>query len=85
MANDTKKGHKDSSIKKRLISINEAALYLGRTPHAVRHLVRNGNIPYVRVGTKRISIDLYDLERLVKKNKFCEEKKDSQITPRDDI
>lgn len=75
MANVPKKGHRDSSIKKRLISIDDAALYLGRTPHAVRHLVRNGHLPYVRVGPKRISIDLYDLERLIKKNKFCEEKK----------
>lgn len=48
----------------RLLTVNEASAYLGRTPKAVRHMIANGNIPVVREGS-RVHLDRADLDRWV--------------------
>ncbi|MGO9012085.1 MAG: helix-turn-helix domain-containing protein [Bryobacteraceae bacterium] len=48
----------------RLLSVREAACYLGRTPKAVRHLIASGAIPAVREGS-RVHLDRADLDRWV--------------------
>ncbi len=48
----------------RLLTVDEAAAYLGRTPKALRHMIANGNIPAVREGS-RVHLDRADLDRWV--------------------
>jgi excisionase family DNA binding protein len=48
----------------RLLSVSEAAIYLGRTQKALRHMVANGAIPAVREGS-RVHLDRADLDRWV--------------------
>ncbi|KQC08184.1 MAG: hypothetical protein APR62_05235 [Smithella sp. SDB] len=55
-------------ITKRLYSIKESAVYLGRTPGAVREMLWAGKMPYVRDG-KRILIDINDINEWIDKNK----------------
>jgi excisionase family DNA binding protein len=55
-------------IFKRLYSIPEAAIYLGRTVHAVREMLWAGKIPFVRDG-KRILIDIRDMDEWIEKSK----------------
>ena len=52
----------------RLLSVDEAAAYLGRTPKALRHLIANGAIPAVREGS-RVHLDRADLDRWVEMRK----------------
>lgn len=58
-------------IKKRLFTVKEAALYLGRTPHAIRELQWDGLLPAVKVG-RRIHFDLLDLEKFIESHKIKE-------------
>ena len=53
---------------KRLFTVEEASVYLGRTPWGVRELVYAGKIPFVRSGRKMF-FDLADLDAFVQKNK----------------
>jgi excisionase family DNA binding protein len=55
-------------ITKRLYTLKEAALYLGRGLHGVRDLVWNGEVPVVRNGRKMF-IDLKDLNLWIERNK----------------
>ena len=52
----------------RLLSVVEAAAYLGRTPKALRHLIASGAIPAVREGS-RVHLDRADLDRWVEMRK----------------
>jgi len=45
----------------RLLSVDDAARYLGRTPKALRHLIASGAMPVVREGT-RVHLDRGDLD-----------------------
>lgn len=53
---------------KRLYSIKEAAIVLGRSPWTVAEMVRTGTLPYVPDG-KRKFLDIHDLEKWIEKNK----------------
>lgn len=53
---------------KRLYSIKEAAVFLGRSDWSVREMLWAGKIPYVKDG-KRIFIDIIDLEVWIDRNK----------------
>lgn len=57
---------------KRLFTITEAAVYLGRTAWGVRHLIWEGTIPCVRVG-KRVHVDVQDMDKLIERNKIQED------------
>jgi len=59
-------------ISKRLYSLKESAVYLGRGLHGVRDMVWRGEIPIVRSGRKMF-IDIKDLEEYVEKNKMVYE------------
>lgn len=56
------------TIKKRLLTIKEASVYLGRSIPSVRELVWAGRLPIVREG-RRIHLDIYDLERWIEECK----------------
>ena len=47
-------------IQKRLYSINDASVYLGRSVWALREMLWAGKMPYVKDG-KRILIDIHDM------------------------
>ncbi len=53
-----------SPVLRRLLSVSEAATYLGLTPHGVRRLVWGGELPSVRVG-RFVRIDRADLDAFV--------------------
>lgn len=57
-------------VPKRLYTIDEAAIYLGRTPNAVRHMLACGYLSYVRMGKKRIFLDKADMDRLIEESKL---------------
>lgn len=48
----------------RLLSVDNAAKYIGRTPKAVRHMIANGTISVIRDGG-RIHLDRADLDRWI--------------------
>ena len=48
----------------RLMGIDEAADYLGRTPKAVRKLIEAGKLPVVRLDG-RVQLDMRDLDRTI--------------------
>lgn len=52
----------------RLLSIDRAALYIGRTPTAVREMVRCGKLKPVRHDS-RIMLDVLDLDAWIEKGK----------------
>ena len=52
----------------RLLTVDEAAEYLGRTSKALRHMIANGAIPAVREGS-RLHLDRADLDRWVELRK----------------
>jgi excisionase family DNA binding protein len=48
----------------RLLSVTDAAKYIGRTPKALRHMIANGAIPTIREGG-RIHLDRADLDKWI--------------------
>lgn len=52
----------------RLFGINEAAIYMGRTPSAIRQLINDGKIKVTRIDS-RVQIDRTDLDELIDKSK----------------
>jgi len=59
---------KDGAIQKRLYSIKEASIYLGRSVWAVREMLWAGKIPFIRDG-KRILLDIRDMDEWIEQNK----------------
>ena len=53
----------------RLLSVKDAATYLGAHLWAIRQMVRNRELPYVQIGRKHL-IDKVDLDKFVEKNKI---------------
>ena len=52
-----------------LLSIKEAAAYLGRTPYSSQHLIADKAIPVVRVG-RRVHLHRKDLDEWIEGNKY---------------
>ena len=55
-------------IPKRLFSINEAAVYLGRSVWAVREMLWAGKIPFVKDG-RRTLLDIRDMDTWIESSK----------------
>lgn len=58
--------------KKRLFSLPEAAVYLGRSTWSVRRLIWGGELPSVRAGG-RVHVDVQDMDAFIDKHKVEEE------------
>jgi excisionase family DNA binding protein len=54
---------------KRLYSLKEASEYLGRGIWAIRRMIWNGEIAYVKAGQRRILLDIKDMNDWIEKNK----------------
>jgi excisionase family DNA binding protein len=52
----------------RLLSVKEAAAYIGRTEQALQHLIHKREIIVVRKG-RRVHLDRNDLDRWIETNK----------------
>jgi len=52
----------------RLLSVKEAAAYIGRTEQALQHLIHKREIVVVRKG-RRVHLDRNDLDRWIEANK----------------
>ena len=52
-----------------LLSVKEAAIYLGRSEQAVQHLIFQKDLPVVRMG-RRVHLDRRDLDVWIEKNKY---------------
>ncbi|MDK2744630.1 MAG: helix-turn-helix domain-containing protein [Nitrospira sp. BO4] len=63
---------KQPLLTKRLYSLPEAAMYLGRSTWSIRRLIWSGELPQVRAGG-RVHVDVRDLDEFIDKNKVCEE------------
>ena len=48
----------------RMFSIRDAAIYLGRSPRAVRHLIARGTLPIVQIDSK-VQLDRRALDKLI--------------------
>lgn len=55
-------------VRPRLLTVQQAALYLGRSDKAVRFLAAQGAFPSVR-GDGRVQFDIQDLDRWIEQNK----------------
>jgi hypothetical protein len=55
-------------IQPRLLSVKQAALYLGRTEKATYNLAATGGLPTVRADA-RLMFDVQDLDRWIDANK----------------
>ena len=55
-------------VKRRLYTVEESAVYMGRTLEAMQHMIFAGKIPTVRMD-RRVFIDVRDLDRLIENSK----------------
>ena len=53
---------------RRLLTVPEAAEYIGRTVHGIRQMVRQHKIPVVRID-KKVMFDVQDLDKMIEANK----------------
>ena len=53
---------------KRLYTLSEAALYLGRSTWSIRRLIWKGDLPQVRAGG-RVHVDIRDMDVFIDKHK----------------
>ena len=56
---------------KRLYTLKEAAIYLGRSDWSVRRLIWKGLLPQVRVGG-RVQVDIKDMDAMIDKYREVE-------------
>jgi len=57
------------SVKRRLYTLKDAALYLGRPVYGVRSLIWNGKFPVIQDGRK-MYVDVNDLELYINRSKI---------------
>jgi excisionase family DNA binding protein len=58
----------NSAVKPRLLTTEQAAVYLGRTRDAVEHMIAAAKLPVVRAD-RRVFLDVRDLDRWIDSNK----------------
>lgn len=57
-----------AAVKRRLFTVEQAAVYLGRTTEALQHMIASGKLRAVRAD-RRVFLDLKDLDRWIEQNK----------------
>jgi excisionase family DNA binding protein len=60
--------HNGASAGARLLTVEQAAEYIGRTKPGMDHLIAAGKIPTVR-SDRRVMIDVRDLDKWIEDNK----------------
>jgi excisionase family DNA binding protein len=59
------------AVAPRLLTVEQAASYIGRTKASVQHMVADGALPCVR-SDRRVFLDRQDLDRWIEQNKSPE-------------
>jgi len=62
-------GREGMQMQKRLLTVEEAAAYLGRTKEAVQHMIAAGKLPTVK-SDRRVFLDIRDLDAWIERNKI---------------
>lgn len=62
-------GREGGKIQKRLMSVEEAAAYLGRTKEAVQHMIATGKLPTVK-SDRRVFLTVSDLDLWIQRAKI---------------
>jgi len=55
-------------VNQRLYTVDQAAIYLGRTKESVHHLISGGRLPTVRID-RRVFLDKKELDQLIEESK----------------
>lgn len=61
--------HLAPPVQPALLSVKDAAVYLGRSEQAIQHLIFSHELPVVRCG-RRVHLDRRDLDAWIEKNKY---------------
>jgi hypothetical protein len=64
----SKKQHENYPMVKRLLTLKDAATYMGRTVWGMRELIWKGRVPIIQDGRK-IYLDIRDLDTYIEKTK----------------
>ena len=62
-------GRGGSKMRKRLLTVEEAAIYLGRSKEALQHMVASGKLATVKAD-RRVFLDIKDLDLWIDRNKI---------------
>ena len=62
-------GREGGKMQKRLLCVEEAAEYLGRTKEAVQHMIAAGKLPTVK-SDRRVFLDVRDLDQWIERAKI---------------
>jgi excisionase family DNA binding protein len=57
-----------SPVRPRLLTVDQAAVYIGRSKEAVQHMVSSGKVPTVR-SDRRVFVDVEDLDAWIREHK----------------
>lgn len=57
-----------TAVRPRLLTVEQAATYLGRSKASVQHMVSDGSLPTVR-SDRRVFLDVLDLDRWITQHK----------------
>jgi excisionase family DNA binding protein len=63
-----KRAQDGTSVKPRLLTVDQAAIYIGRTKEAVQHMISSSKLPSVR-SDRRVFVDVLDLDAWIEDNK----------------
>jgi excisionase family DNA binding protein len=55
-------------VRPRLLTVEQAAVYIGRTKDAIQHMLASAKLPTVR-SDRRVFIDVRDLDTWIEENK----------------
>ena len=62
-------GREGGKVQQRLFTVEDAALYLGRTKKGVQHLIAAGKLPTVK-SDRRVFLDRKDLDEWIERGKI---------------
>ena len=57
-----------SPIPKRLYTVDEASIYLSRSPWMIRYMMNTGQIPFIEDGRKKL-LDVLDMDSWIEEHK----------------
>ena len=61
-------GARKGAVRPRLLDVDQAALYIGRSKHSVYRMISDGLLPTVRAD-RRVFLDVRDLDTWIEANK----------------
>ena len=65
---DLRKNDSSTAVRPRLLTVEQAATYLGRSKASVQHMVSDGGLPTVR-SDRRVFLDVLDLDHWITQHK----------------